>query len=156
MVLQVTCFALFKTSNGVYTQHIIDGECSVPSKVLEHTQFILGVYGVNDDSRITTNSMRIYLNESDFTTEIDTVIDDSVEDVFYEIFQVLDSKIDAVDVSTVGRTGSYNDLVDVPMEFTPTSHTHTSEEVSGVDGVAEVEIKKAYNLLSNKIRTYGV
>ena len=64
-------FAIFKTGELNYRVAINDGECIVPFDALQVNQFALTVYGVDGDTRITTNLVYIKLGKSGFVTEYD-------------------------------------------------------------------------------------
>ena len=151
-------YCLVHTSKKTFQFIVTDNQVILPGKVLQDNHFKISLYGVTDDpyTRITTNQIRVKLAPSGYTEEISPV-DPISEDIFTYIFEVLDTKVDLED---------YNEIIEVINEDinsinttlnnkSDIGHTHTSDEVSGVDTVAEIEIKKAYNLLSNKIRTYG-
>ena len=126
-------------------------ECIIPSQVLTGDYFLLSVHG---GDLITTDEKRVVLLEAGYTTEI-TPIKPYEKDIFIIIFEELAEKANTSDISEVGFSGSYEDLVNVPTEFPPTSHNHTSSEVSGIDEIAGNEIRRAYRILNDKIRTYG-
>lgn len=64
-------FAIFRTGDKNYRVAINDGECIVPFDALQVNQFALTVYGVDGDTRITTNLVYIKLGKSGFVTEYD-------------------------------------------------------------------------------------
>lgn len=64
-------FAIFKTGKLNYRVAISDGECIVPFDALQYNQFALTVYGIDGDTRITTNLVYIKLGKSGFVTEYD-------------------------------------------------------------------------------------
>ena len=64
-------FAIFKTGKLNYRVAINDGECIVPFDALQYNQFALTVYGIDGDTRITTNLVYIKLGKSGFVTEYD-------------------------------------------------------------------------------------
>ena len=64
-------FAIFKTGELNYRVAINDGECIVPFDALQVNQFALTVYGIDGDTRITTNLVYIKLGKSGFVTEYD-------------------------------------------------------------------------------------
>lgn len=64
-------FAIFKTGKLNYRVAISDGECIVPFDALQYNQFALTVYGIDEDTRITTNLVYIKLGKSGFVTEYD-------------------------------------------------------------------------------------
>ena len=64
-------FAIFRVGEMSYRELIIEDECVVPFDVLKHNKFLLTVYGVKDDIRITTNYLWVHLNASAFVTNYD-------------------------------------------------------------------------------------
>ena len=64
-------FAIFKTGKLNFRVAINDGECIVPFDALQYNQFALTVYGIDGDTRITTNLVYIKLGKSGFVTEYD-------------------------------------------------------------------------------------
>ena len=64
-------FAIFRVGEMSYRELIIEDECVVPFDVLKHNKFLLTVYGVKDDIRITTNYLWVHLNASAFVTDYD-------------------------------------------------------------------------------------
>lgn len=87
--------------------------------------------------------------------EKEALADDLFEEFNIIINNVIDSKADMDSISTVGLTGDYNDLTNIPSSFTPSNHTHTVDDVTDFEDNTGVEIKKAYNILINQIRRYG-
>lgn len=71
------------------------------------------------------------------------------------IEEELNNKINTSDISSVGLSGNYNDLINIPNEFEPSPHTHTSDDIEDLEENTSVEIKRAYNFLVNQIRRYG-
>ena len=129
------------TSDGVY----------VPGCILHGREFHVTAYGVNSDGvRITTNILKIRLGESGFTEDISCV--SSSVDVVQDLY-VLIQELDAT-ISPVGKSGSYNDLNDIPTTFTPEVHNHSSSEIIDFDEKTGIEIKRSYRQLANAIRNY--
>lgn len=88
-------FAIFKTGEKNYRVAIVDDECIVPYNVLKHSRFILTVYGVNDDVRITTNHLWVHLALSGFVTEYDEQ-DYFNPDMTETLMELLNMKLDKV------------------------------------------------------------
>lgn len=163
-------FAIFKDSwNEAYIMNLglgTDCTCTPPEPVLKGNFFKVSVYG---GDRVTTNELAVPLLHSGYTTHVK--IPDAVEgvDIFTQIFEALDSKIsditfedgvmtvlsEAGEISSFEFGTSFEDLVDVPETFPPTSHTHDSEDINDFVDKTEVEINRAYRMLAEKIRTYG-
>ena len=49
------------------------------------------------------------------------------------IYRLLQKKMDLNSLSSIAYTGSYNDLKDVPEEFPPMSHNHTTNDITDFD-----------------------
>ena len=64
-------FAIFRTGDKNYRVAINDDTCIVPFDALQYNQFALTVYGIDGDTRITTNLVYIKLGKSGFVTEYD-------------------------------------------------------------------------------------
>ena len=64
-------FAIFRVKDKNYRVAIAEGLCTVPFDALKGNRFILTVYGVKDDVRITTNYVWIHLKDSAFVDEYD-------------------------------------------------------------------------------------
>ena len=67
------------------------------------------------------------------------------------VYEALQNKLDKTSLSTVAQTGSYNDLVDVPTEFPPSSHTHVSEDISNLDETVEDDLENLIDCLINEL-----
>ena len=124
----------------------------VPASVLTGRYFYITVYGVDEnDTRITTNVLKIRLKESDFTIDISSVSAD--HDVVNTILNLINSLDESI--SLVGKSGSYLDLLNIPETFTPSEHSHSSSEVSDFEERTASEIKHALRQTANRIRNYG-
>jgi len=165
-------FAIFRNENNKsYTCHLGTEnvcECTAPVNALTGSFFRVSVYG---GDLITSNIETVLLLKSGYTTNISPDTPHS-KDVFEEIFEKLGEKIDDVTyedellkfyadevvVCTVDPTDfsySWESIVDIPETFPPSHHTHTASDVTGLDGFAEVEIKKSFRTLKDAIRTYN-
>ena len=67
--------------------------CIIPAKVLQGTYFKVSVYG---GDLMTTNSVTIYLTDSDYSGKHHGGCDNHRKDIFVEIFDRLDSTIDSI------------------------------------------------------------
>lgn len=154
-------YCLIQVNNKTY-QFIIDEEILLlPGNVLHNRVFKISVYGitVEEYTRITTNQIRITSKESNYTEDVSPV-NPVKGDIFTLVFEELESRVKWEDVDQVlditSENPVSNSLVASALQGkSDINHTHNPEDVPGIDTVAEFEIKKAYNLLSNKIRTYG-
>lgn len=52
-------------------------------------------------------------------------------------------------LSNVATSGSYNDLSDVPSEFTPSTHNHTKSEITDFPTLSDVATSGSYNDLND-------
>ncbi len=140
-------YALFTDVND--KEYIIDlgigsiVKCYIPDAVLKDNYFSLSVFGSN---RYTTTQQTILVQPSGFSDRIeDDFEDDLVLDLDYDYGSLLwdrlllkygrncDNNQDNSDLSTVARTGSFNDLKDIPTEFTPSKHEHTTHDITDLD-----------------------
>lgn len=64
-------FAIFRCGDKTYREAIIEDECIVPFDALKSDKFILTLYGVNEDVRITTNYIWVTLKRSAFVDKYD-------------------------------------------------------------------------------------
>lgn len=64
-------FAIFRCGDKTYREAIIEDECIVPFDALKSDKFILTLYGVNEDVRITTNYLWVTLKRSAFVDKYD-------------------------------------------------------------------------------------
>ena len=118
-------FAIFKTGKLNFRVAINDGECIVPFDALQYNQFALTVYGIDGDTRITTNLVYIKLGKSGFVTEYDESsyfnpdmteeLLDLVEQkvyisVFNETVEEINTSIENLDESKVDKSQYNTDL----------------------------------------------
>ena len=138
---------------NAYLFHYTD-EVYVPAIVLKNKYFRITCFGWHDDVRVTTNEISVNLHSSGYTSEFVPIDPDHSKDVITEILEALDTKADIADISVVGFSGDYDDLLDIPESFPPSVHTHSASAITGLDSFAEVEIKKSFRVLNDCIRTY--
>ena len=142
------------TKNRPYLFHYTDEAVIVPSIILQNKYFRITCFGWHDDVRVTTNEISVNLHSSGYTSEFVPIDPDHSKDVITEILEALDTKADISDISVVGFSGDYDDLLDIPVSFPPAEHTHSASAITGLDSFAEVEIKKSFRVLNDCIRTY--
>jgi len=158
--LDKTIYCLAQSSKReTYQFAVVDDTVILPATILKGKHFKISLYGHDEEHRITTNQIRIKLAESGFTRSI-TPVEPVGKDVFTVIFEMLDSKLNIDDVDVILDENSTNPIANciVTNKLNTKSdigHTHTSNEVTGINEVAEIEIKKAYRVLKTKILTYG-
>ena len=96
-------FAIFRTGDKNYRVAISENECYVPYDVLKHSKFLLTVYGVHENIRITTNYLWVHLKSSAFTTEYDESGEfnpDMTEEIWLKINE-LDNRIQRLENSII-------------------------------------------------------
>ena len=154
-------YIIITDSNKNHYLYNYDETIHLPYEITKGDRIGISCFGTGENSeRVTTNELRILFTESGYTQDFKPINPDYDEDVITKIFELLDSKVNKTDVETILDIDSGNPIANSTVTNalntkSDIGHTHTASEVSGIDGVAEIEIKKAYNLLSNKIRTYG-
>lgn len=114
---EVDKFALFKNRTDTYSMHLGTGnvvDCIVPWEVLKGKYFKVTVYG---GDLITTNEVTIPLVKSGYTDDI-TPTREPTKDVFIEIFESLDNKIDEIkwedDSIKCYSNGKLKDVINLP------------------------------------------
>lgn len=136
-------FAILKNSKRkAYQFRITDKEAIiVPSEVLIGKYFLISIYGADiNTNRITTNEIRINLKQSGYTANI-SQIHDTGRDIFIEMEELIDN------LPAVAVSGSYNDLLDIPLEFPPEPHTHESQDITDISDTIGADTRvMLYNL----------
>lgn len=98
---------------------------------------------------------------SEFTPASHTHVEADITDLDKygqtEVDNKLSLKADDVDISLVGKSGSYNDLLNVPSEFTPSAHTHVESDITDLDKYSQTEVdnKLALKADDSSISTVG-
>ena len=120
-------FAIFRCDDKTYREAIIEDECIVPFDALKSDKFILTLYGVNEDVRITTNYIWVNLKRSAFVDKYDESsyfnpdlteeLFDAVEQkvytsVFNETVTGINESIDSLESNKLDKT-TYN--TDIPV-----------------------------------------
>ena len=120
-------FAIFRCGDKTYREAIIEDECIVPFDALKSDKFILTLYGVNEDVRITTNYIWVNLKRSAFVDKYDESsyfnpdlteeLFDAVEQkvytsVFNETVTGINESIDSLESNKLDKT-TYN--TDIPV-----------------------------------------
>lgn len=120
-------FAIFRCGDKTYREAIIEDECIVPFDALKSDKFILTLYGVNEDVRITTNYVWVTLKRSAFVDKYDESsyfnpdlteeLFDAVEQkvytsVFNETVTGINESIDSLESNKLDKT-TYN--TDIPV-----------------------------------------
>ena len=57
--------------------------------------------------------------------------------------------------SDMGHVHEYSDLKNIPKKFPVEDHQHVSSDITDFEDNTSVEIKRGYQTLIQKIRTYG-
>ena len=141
-----------------YQFTITDEGVTVPSVVLKGKYFYISVYGTNpDNTRITSNVLKLKLVDSQYSNIISDVSGDT--DVFvdlwnsiYDIREVLVTKVDDIIIEDrMIKAFSNGDLLFT--QCLDNTHNHSSSEVLDFGERTSVEVKQAFRLLNNYIRT---
>lgn len=136
-------FAILKNSKRKAFQFRItnDDGIIVPSEVLIGKYFLISIYGADiETNRITTNEIRINLKQSGYTANI-SQIHDTGRDIYVEMAELIDN------LPTVARTGEYDDLLNIPVEFPPEHHTHESGDITDISETIGADTRiMLYNL----------
>ena len=116
-------FVIFRCNKKSYRVAINDETCLVPYDVLKADKFLITVYGVKEDVRITTNYLWIHLRKSAFVDEYDEssyfnpdmteelldIVEQKVyTSVFNETVDEINTAIESLDESKVDKS-DYND-----------------------------------------------
>lgn len=132
----VNCFVQFHGNGRTYELALVDDVVTVPAPVLTGDRFSFTLYGAFEDYRITANQVLVRLRESGYTTDVSPLLPVD-EDIFVQIFSELARKADIEDISTVGFTGDYGDLLNAP----------------DLPLLMGSEVKASFRQLANRIRT---
>lgn len=151
-------YALFTDVNN--RQYVIDlgigskVECYIPSEALKGNYFSISVFG---DNRYTTTQQTILVRSSGFSDKTEQMTEQNdddddcfINDIGYDYDSLfwnflllkhqLKNKETSSELSTVAKTGSFNDLKDIPEEFNPSSHTHHSSDIVDLDDTADYDL----------------
>ena len=149
-------FVIFRCNKKSYRVAISDEPCLVPYDVLKADRFVVTVYGVKDDVRITTNYVWIYLKQSAFVDEYDEssyfnpdmteelldIVEQKVyTSVFNETVDEINTSIESLDESKVDKSDYNDDLQGI--------HNNISE----VDNakVSKTDYNADMNLVNNTL-----
>lgn len=138
-------FIILKDSDRkAYQFNMKNDGINIPSIVLKKNYFFVSIYGIDvNTNRITTNELKINLVETGYTQDISR-IDDEGKDIFIEMEELIHQ------ISDVGRSGEYSDLLNIPTNFNPTPHTHNVSEINDFqDNISDVGISGEYSDLLN-------
>lgn len=114
----LTKFALFTNQQGLkYRVALTNDKVIVPNACLSDEKFKFSIYGVDDDVRVTTNQLTIYLSDSGYVRDVENDIPDDDPTIVEEIYECLDGKAPLV------HTHTKSDISDF-------SHTHTKSEIT--------------------------
>lgn len=133
-----------------------ENSVTLSSQFLRGTKFVFLVYGeIVENSkvtyRITTNQHQVNLINCNFTKNYDGNLDPEEDaDIVEQLWSAINLKADEADLSTVATSGEYSDLKHIPETFTPTSHTHTSSEITDFPELAPVATSGNYGDLDEK------
>ena len=87
-------FALFTVDGLNYRVGLIEDKALVPNACLQADRFSFSVYGIdNQELRITTNRVIVYLTESGFTEDVENDIDDTDPSIVEQIYLDMNTSI---------------------------------------------------------------
>lgn len=148
----------------------------VPSKIVDGEYFIVGVYGVDESNqRITTNVYEMQLRHSNYTTNL-TPVEFESKDVFGDIYDRLDEKLDKSDyvvdseLNSVSENPVQNKVINEALQnVTPTNlarvaytgdfkdlsnkaHNHRSNDVTDLENTIGNDVDLFCRTLADIIR----
>lgn len=107
------------------------GTLTVPEKVLYGGFFKVSVFGIVEDTRITTDVRTVVLSPSGYTTNISPIGEDEYSpDVFDELNDMVSTKADIV-------------------------HYHDMDEVNDLETALESKAEKVHRHISNDVTDFG-
>ena len=149
-------YALFKNSKGKAYCIDLGTTCTntvkIPYEVLTADYFIVTIFGLGDGYRITTTEIPVHMVRSGFTDKI-SAPEPYDGDIFSQLKELIDNCL--CDVKIQGNQLLFYKQDTVYFRLTVNNHTHTPEQVNNLDDTIGLEIKRAYTILTNMIRTYG-
>ena len=138
-------FIFFKCNNENYRYALVEDKIIVPSAFLKYNRLVFGVYGVNDDVRVTTNPIQINFIESKYDDEFKDYDPSQYHpDVIEELYILVNSKVDKEEGKGL-FTGSYNDLTDKPDISDLAGFGTVEAEITYVDESSETVNLVIYN-----------
>lgn len=96
--------------------------------------------------KVLTNTAPDYIVDTALSPESNHPLANKV------IYELLQTKMDLTSLSNVAFTGSYNDLVDVPEEFTPAQHNHNVEDINDFDDNVEESFDEFFDAIEQEFR----
>jgi hypothetical protein len=150
-----TIFVILKNNSEAYRFPYDAGGIVLPGAIVENRQFRISAYGVdNQQNRITTDELRVYLHRAGFTTDIVEVPEEEF-DIIADIYTRLDTKVgftdveDELDIYSTKPvqnkvvTASLNDKSD-------TGHTHNTTDITDFPSLSNVATSGDYRDLNHK------
>lgn len=67
------------------------------------------------------------------------------------VYQALQNKVDINSLPPVAITGNYNDLIDIPTEFPPIAHTHSSNDIEDWEDSIDEDLDSFIDNLIEKL-----
>ena len=102
------------------------------------------------DSELSLTSDNAVAN-SVITSALQNKADNSMlSNVVEDVTLIVDTKFD--ELPTVAKTGNYEDLTNIPEEFTPAKHTHESSDVTDLDNNIDLDLNNLLDSLTDSIR----
>ena len=154
-------YAIFQSETGEnycvdLEYETVESQFLIPAKVLTGDFFKISIMGIYEGSgaRRVTNPVTVPLVRSGFTENLqayDPDLDNG--DIFSQLRELINNCL--CDVRVEGNQLLFIKEDTVYYRFTITNHQHTSSQITDLEDTIGLEIKRGYQILTNKIRTYG-
>lgn len=139
-------FAIFTVNHKKYRVALVDDKALVPNACLESDTFMFSVYGLDDDDlRVTTNQVMVYLSKSGFCADVENDIPDDDPTIVEAIYLAIDNAIDTCEnyadaglssKSDVGHKHVEADITDL-QDYALSEHTHTESDITDLGDYIE-------------------
>lgn len=142
----------FKQGKDTYEYILQENSIKVPNFLVQENSFqvFLVGYNIEEHIRITTNTIKIGLKKSDYTTDI-SHYDDDIQDIYTLIIEKFDDYYTKEEISDFGYTKAETD--ELLSHKSNVDHTHTSTDISDFSESVGVEVKASFRQLANRIRS---
>ena len=74
---------------------------------------------------------------------------------YYATAEAVEKKANDADLAKVAKTGSYNDLIDKPTDFAPSTHSHAMTDVTGLGDALADKAEKVHNHTTSEITDFN-
>lgn len=74
---------------------------------------------------------------------------------YYATAEEVGKKANDADLATVAKTGSYNDLINKPTDFAPSTHSHEMTDVTGLEDALGNKAEKTHNHTTSEITDFS-